>query len=405
MRLLLPLLLGLAAAAVAADEKPYRLVEVRSVPTSPAARETLLAINDAVFLLGPQEASYWKRFTRRQVVEMREEAQQRIRALTVAFARAHPQDPLRWVAIHQMLQSRPEFVTGFRDGFDASDGLGREFWVVDEAAKAAWTAELARLERELEAAADVPWEVRERRELNVLFREARALGREPAPAALAAVNARIADLAARYPEGSAALELFVGLNRPALRSGGAAAVELWTPFLASPNRAFAERARGELGRREETRPLELAFTAADGRAVDLAALRGKVVLVDFWATWCGPCIAELPNLRRVHAEYHPHGFEIVGIALENAQLRPTDSPEIAAAKLERARRTLLDFTAREQMPWPQYFDGLHWKTEPARRFAVAAVPAMFLLDREGRLVTTDARGEKLEAEVRRLLGR
>lgn len=400
----LTLLLCLAGVAFAADEKPYRLIEVRSVPVSPAAREALTAINDAVLVLGPQEASYWKQFTRQQIVQMREDAQQKIRAVAVGFAGAHPQDPLRWVGIHQMLQSRPEFITGFRPGIETAEGMGREFWIVDEAAKTAWTTELTRYESELETAADVPWEVRERRALNLLFAEARSLGRNPAPAALAPLDAKIAALAARFPEGSMALDLFVGIHRETIKAGGAAAEQLWTAHRASPNRAFVERAQAELRKLDTNRQaFDIGFTAVDGRKVDLKQLRGKVVLLDFWATWCGPCIAELPNLKRVYAEYHKRGFEIVGITLENAHLKPTDSPEQAVAKLEKAKKVLMDFTAKEDMPWPQHFDGKHWKNLYAKELAVTAIPAMFLLDQEGRIVSTDARGEKLEQEVKRLL--
>ncbi|MEY2877783.1 MAG: hypothetical protein RLZZ15_163, partial [Verrucomicrobiota bacterium] len=155
----------------------------------------------------------------------------------------------------------------------------------------------------------------------------------------------------------------------------------------------------------KTKPLELAFTAVDGRAVDLAKLRGKVVLVDLWATWCGPCIAELPNIKQVYAAYREHGFEIVGIALENGRLLPADTPEQHAEKMAKAAKVLNDFTAKNEMPWPQYFDGKYWQNDLAQRFAITAIPAMFLLDREGRVVSTNARGEALEREVRRLLGR
>jgi thiol-disulfide isomerase/thioredoxin len=147
----------------------------------------------------------------------------------------------------------------------------------------------------------------------------------------------------------------------------------------------------------------IAFTAVDGREVDLTQLRGQVVLVDFWATWCAPCIAELPHLKKMHAEYREHGFEIIGITLENSRLRPDDTDEQAAAKLAAARERLLDFVARNDLPWPQHFDGRHFRNEFALQFGINAIPAIFLFDREGNLAAADIRGEALETEVRRLL--
>jgi thiol-disulfide isomerase/thioredoxin len=93
----------------------------------------------------------------------------------------------------------------------------------------------------------------------------------------------------------------------------------------------------------KTKPLDLKFTALDGRAVDFASLRGKVVLLDFWATWCGPCVEEVPHVVAAYRKYHDQGFEIVGVSLDQ------DKDAVQA------------FTAANGMTWPQYFDGQGWK--------------------------------------------
>jgi thiol-disulfide isomerase/thioredoxin len=160
-------------------------------------------------------------------------------------------------------------------------------------------------------------------------------------------------------------------------------------FTGSPNKAMADMATGKSGAAALLkRPLQMAFTAVDGREVDLAKLRGKVVLVDFWATWCGPCIAELPNVKAVYEKYHAQGFEVVSISLDE----------------QRARSKLVDFVRENHMPWPQHFDGKGWKNEFAVQYAINAIPAMFLLDVNGMIISIDARGKSLEPQVRQALG-
>ena len=127
------------------------------------------------------------------------------------------------------------------------------------------------------------------------------------------------------------------------------------------------------------------------------------MLIDFWATWCGPCKEEIPNVKKVYAAYHDKGFEVVGVSLEDGKLLPKDTPEQTAAKLAKARKVLTDFTTKEDMPWPQYFDGKFWKNEISTQYAISGIPAMFLLDQDGKVVSTNARGELLEKEVKRLL--
>lgn len=132
------------------------------------------------------------------------------------------------------------------------------------------------------------------------------------------------------------------------------------------------------------KPLELSFEALDGRKIDLKSLRGKVVLVDFWATWCGPCLQELPNVKKVYEKYNPQGFEIIGISLDEN------------------KEALQAFIRKEKIPWPQYFDGKGWKTYWARYYGIQAIPAMWLVDKKGIVRDQQARID-LEEKVKKLL--
>jgi peroxiredoxin len=129
------------------------------------------------------------------------------------------------------------------------------------------------------------------------------------------------------------------------------------------------------------------FTAkrADGTEVKLSQLRGKVVLVDFWATWCGPCVAEMPNVKKLYAKHSGPHFEIVGVSLD------------------RSRAELEAFMKAQGIAWPQAFDGKGWENAIARQYGVYSIPTMLLLDREGRVARAGVRGPMLEQAVAEVL--
>ncbi len=152
----------------------------------------------------------------------------------------------------------------------------------------------------------------------------------------------------------------------------------------------AEPAKATLERRQKmadlkNKPVELKFTATDGKDVDLANLRGKVVLVDFWASWCAPCIAEMPNVVSAYKKLHDKGFEIIGISLDQDK-----------AKMEGALK-------KHEMTWTQYFDGAGWENKISKSFGITSIPATWLIDKKGMLRETSLRGDALAAGVEKLL--
>jgi peroxiredoxin len=130
-------------------------------------------------------------------------------------------------------------------------------------------------------------------------------------------------------------------------------------------------------------PLTFAFTAADGRTVDLAQLRGKVVLRDFWATWCQPCLRNIPELVRLHERYSSRGLQIIGISLD----------------LEKER--MLSFANAHGMAWPQLFDPEGWAAGIA---GSRGIPLLYLVDKQGRVAAQGHPQElALEESIERLL--
>jgi peroxiredoxin len=130
---------------------------------------------------------------------------------------------------------------------------------------------------------------------------------------------------------------------------------------------------------------EINLPSPDGKEIALSSLRGKVVLIDFWASWCGPCRKEMPNVVMAYQKYKDKGFEIYGVSLDQDKSRWVEAIQ------------------KDGITWPQVSDLKHWSSEAAKLYNVQGIPYTVLLDKDGKIIAKNLRGEALDKKLAEIL--
>jgi peroxiredoxin len=198
----------------------------------------------------------------------------------------------------------------------------------------------------------------------------------------------------RVPESSEAYKLAIGGILAALNQKNHANYAHFAKMFIGKYKAKDPKAAGrlenELRRKEQLmvggEAPDFSGQSPEGETIALSDLRGKVVLIDFWASWCGPCRRENPNVVKMYNKYKSKGFEILGVSLDSSKDRWVGAIE------------------QDGLTWPHISDLKKWQSEYAKLYGVRSIPHTVLLDAEGKIVARGLRGVMLENKVAEILG-
>lgn len=156
--------------------------------------------------------------------------------------------------------------------------------------------------------------------------------------------------------------------------------EISSEYYQDVNKIYSDNKSVEIG---EIAP-DIELPQPDGSTLKLSSLRGKYVLIDFWASWCGPCIAEFPNVKKVYGLYKDKGFEVFGVSLDKDKNSWTNA------------------IARLGLTWKHVSDLKYWSAAPAKLYKVHSIPFTVLIDKDGKVIAKNLRGAELEAKLKEL---
>lgn len=152
---------------------------------------------------------------------------------------------------------------------------------------------------------------------------------------------------------------------------------------------------------------DISLQSPDGKTYSLSDLKGKVVLLDFWASWCGPCRRENPNVVKVYDRYKADGFTVFSVSLDGMDSRtaarvPADQQQ---QYMEQSRQRWINAIEQDNLKWEYHVSDLKkWESAPAALYGVRGIPRTFLIDREGKIAAVNLRGaEQIEAELKKVL--